>query len=327
MRTFVTDDPYDDDLSRPARCVSAAELLAEPEEQIVWLVDGLLPAGGLSLMVAKPKVGKSTLARTLAIAIVDPGARFLDRRVTNGPVLLLALEEKRADVRRHLEALGLQGEHPLHIHVGAVPVGNGPKPSLTDRVAWLADEVRRVNASLVLIDPLARFAGVRKIEDYAEITAATEPLIALAHTTGVHISCTHHAGKGERDGIDAPLGSQALGGFVDTLLVLRRYPDGLRAVESIQRSGTDLPPTAIVLTEAGAVQSAGELKAHRLAELVEQIRIAVTEAPRTEEELKDNLGGDRAAVSEALRLAVTTGVIKRTGAGKRGDPFKYGSPR
>jgi hypothetical protein len=40
------------------------ELLNEPEEQTRWLVEDHLPAGGNSLLVAKPKVGKSTLARS-----------------------------------------------------------------------------------------------------------------------------------------------------------------------------------------------------------------------------------------------------------------------
>lgn len=39
------------------------DLLNEPEEAVPWTVDGLLPAGGVSLLVAKPKTGKSTLAR------------------------------------------------------------------------------------------------------------------------------------------------------------------------------------------------------------------------------------------------------------------------
>ena len=42
------------------------ELLSEPEDAIDWLVEELLPCGGVSVMVAKPKVGKSTTVRELA---------------------------------------------------------------------------------------------------------------------------------------------------------------------------------------------------------------------------------------------------------------------
>jgi hypothetical protein len=37
-----------------------SELLGEPDEPENWLVDGLLPTGGLSVLVGKPKAGKST---------------------------------------------------------------------------------------------------------------------------------------------------------------------------------------------------------------------------------------------------------------------------
>jgi RecA-family ATPase len=76
--------------------------LAEPDEETPWLVDGLLPQAGLSIIAARPKVGKSTLARTLTLAVAR-GERFLDRDTTAGTVLYLALEEKRAELRRQFK--------------------------------------------------------------------------------------------------------------------------------------------------------------------------------------------------------------------------------
>jgi hypothetical protein len=52
------------------------DLLKEPEEKVSWLLADKLPAGGISVMSAKPKVGKSTLARCLAVA-VGKGEPFL----------------------------------------------------------------------------------------------------------------------------------------------------------------------------------------------------------------------------------------------------------
>ena len=47
-----------------------------------WVVDGRLPVGGTSILGGRPKVGKTTLARSLALAVVrgepwlgfDPGS-------------------------------------------------------------------------------------------------------------------------------------------------------------------------------------------------------------------------------------------------------------
>jgi hypothetical protein len=44
-------------------------LLAEPDHEQPWLVDGLLLKAGLSMLTARLKVGKSTLARILALAV------------------------------------------------------------------------------------------------------------------------------------------------------------------------------------------------------------------------------------------------------------------
>ena len=79
-------------------------LLKEPEEDRPWLVDGLLPMAGFSIVGAKPKVGKSTLARNLALTIAR-GETFMDRKTAQGPVVYLALEEKRSEVQRHFQRM------------------------------------------------------------------------------------------------------------------------------------------------------------------------------------------------------------------------------
>jgi Mrp family chromosome partitioning ATPase len=63
--------------------VHISELLGEPDEPENWLVDGLLPTGGLSVLVGKPKAGKSTLARALAVAVAR-GEPWLGRATFPG---------------------------------------------------------------------------------------------------------------------------------------------------------------------------------------------------------------------------------------------------
>ena len=50
------------------------ENLMTATENVRWLVDDMLTVGGLSIVVAKPKAGKSTLARCLALAVARGGA-------------------------------------------------------------------------------------------------------------------------------------------------------------------------------------------------------------------------------------------------------------
>ena len=56
------------------------ELMNEKHPPVEWLVDDMLPLVGFSIVAARPKVGKSTLARSLAVAVVR-GLRWLDRKV------------------------------------------------------------------------------------------------------------------------------------------------------------------------------------------------------------------------------------------------------
>ena len=152
---------------------SLGNLLSEPEEKVTWVLDGVLLAGGLSLMAGKPKAGKSTFARCLALAVAQ-GQPFLNRATAKGAVLYLALEEKRSEVRKHFQALGATDEAIL-IHADRAPVN-----------ALIAAQraIKQHNPALVIIDPLLKFARMKDTNDYAQVTAALEPLLALARESG-----------------------------------------------------------------------------------------------------------------------------------------------
>jgi len=55
---------------------------------------------GMSLLVAKPKVGKTTLAFNIAIATAR-GGELLGRSCARGAVVYLALEEKKGEIKKN----------------------------------------------------------------------------------------------------------------------------------------------------------------------------------------------------------------------------------
>jgi hypothetical protein len=304
----------------PRAGIDLCDLLAEPTLETPWLVDGLLASGGLSLLVAKPKVGKSTLARVLALAVAT-GTPALGRCTTAGPVLVLALEERAADVKAHFAGLPARSAPgTLQIVFGAL--------ATPDPIAWLRDQIAQVRPVLVVLDPLGRFLTMRDFNDYAEVTRATTPLIALARDSGAHILALHHGGKNpDREAIDAAIGSTAWTGAVDTILLARRRPkDNVRTLETIQRVGPDLPETILELDAAGSLRLGAALRTVQLDELIPEIVAALGDGPRTEPELKDRLQRDRLLLQRALRQAVQTGQIARMGKGRRGAPYRYGLP-
>ena len=179
------------------KLTALGDLLREPDEKVSWLVADKLPAGGLSVLSAKPKVGKSTLARCLALAVAT-GEAFLGCQTAQGPVIYLALEEKRSQVRRHFAYLGATGEEPIQVHCAAAP---------KDAMPELCKLVAELKPLLVIIDPLFKFVRVADEKAYAETCQAIEPLLTLARGTGAHVMLVHHSGKAERiDATDAILG-------------------------------------------------------------------------------------------------------------------------
>jgi len=292
-----------------------SDLFQEPEETTAWLVDGLLPSGGFSVMVAKPKVGKSTNARTLALHIAS-GKSFLGRDVNQGVVIYLALEEKRSEVKKHFQDMGANGNEEIHIYTGGTP---------TDAIKQIRHAVESLKPSLLIIDPLFRLTKVKDGNDYIQVTNALDPLLRIARELKTHVLCVHHSPKGQRDGGDSVLGSQAIFGSVDTLLIMKRH-EGYRTIQSIQRYGEDLPETILNYDKNTRTVTIGNAReVEDLARVRQEILtfLGSQNEPATEPLIVKETEGNTALKRKAIRELVTSGEVKRDGKGGRGDPFKY----
>lgn len=295
---------------------SMKEFLNEPDEVIAWLVEELLPAGGIGELVAKPKVGKSTLARCLAVAIAR-GEPFLGRATARGPVIYCAFEEKRSEVRRHFRQLGVTADDPIHVLIGATP---------DDFLVKLADSIATLHPVLVIIDPMVRLTRVKDLSAYAEVAQALEPVLNLARESGAHVLLVHHGRKSEGEGGDQSLGSTAIFGTCDTGLFLRKR-DGIRYIVSEERYGRGFetefvlpldPATGWVMLGTTRQEHAQQERAPAILEwLGQQIE------PVEERALIEALDGSNALLQGALRQLVKEGQITRTGAGKKGAPYRY----
>lgn len=298
-------------------------LLDEPDAQGEWLLDGLLPAGGFAVLVGKPKAGKSTLARNLCKAVAH-GEAFLGRAVRQGAVLYLALEEKRSQVKAHFRSLGVSPDAPLRVFVGTSPI---------DGLSQLRTELERVRCqgepvALVIIDPMFRLVRPRDGNDYAAMTAALDPVLALARDSGACVLATHHGPKGERADVDSPIGSTAIAGSADVLLVLKRN-DRYRTLSTVQRMGEDLPETVIELDpETRAIRTSGTRQEADVSGMKAAIvgHLVTVSEPVDEPAIDGAVEGRTRTKREALRALVTDAKVSRIGTGKKGDPYRYGIP-
>lgn len=301
---------------KPLTFTPLADLFREPEEQIEWIVEGLLPMGGFSGLFGKPKGGKTTLARNLAMA-VSTGSEFLKRNVSKGPVLYLALEEKRYEVRKHFRDMGADGSEEIHVFVSTAPI---------DALVQLRKAAEDIKPALIIIDPLFRLTRVKDGNDYVQVTAALEPLLSLARDTGSHVMIVHHTGKGEqRTSGDSILGSTAILGSVDTAIIVKRG-DKSRSVHSIQRYGQDLEETTLSFDPSTRVITLGETKEiekqKEVAALIVEF-LSLQGEPVTEADILEGVEAGRGVKTKTLRALVEDRTILREGRGGKGDPFKY----
>lgn len=299
----------------PIHLVPIRTLLEKKIQTVDWIVQDLLPGGGLSIVAASPKTGKSTLARQLALSVAR-GQPFLGRSTQQGHVFYFALEERERVVQKHFLDMGSTGEEDIKIHSGLIN-----SPQAMEKFCCVVKEEK---PTLIVIDPIAHLSSIRDFNDYGSVIAALSPFISLAQDTGSHLCLLHHNRKGSNITIDSVLGSAALSGSVDTIILLS-YKESYRTIKTRQREGEDLEETILNFDPVTRTSSlAGTKKESDVKKIQDEI-IAVLEgySPISREELENKIEGKTTTLRQAIKYLVETGQIHRTGSGKKGDPHIF----
>lgn len=299
----------------PMRPVALRQLYDEPDEEVSWLVEGILIAGGFSVIGSRPKVGKSTLARNLCLYVAK-GTDFLGRPVKRGPVIYYALEEIGSEVKRHFQDMGASGDENIHVYVGG---------SSRDALKEIRKAIEEIEPVLVVIDPLFRLVQVKDGNDYVQVTQALDPVLRIARDTGVHVVCVHHTTKSASQDNDSLLGSTAIFGSVDTTIIMKRT-ENYRSVRTTQRYGEDMPETILGFDETTRTIFLGHSREEEDLEAAEQSihdYLSGQPSPVPEVQILDDVTGKRGDKVKGLRKMVEKGVVSRTGKGGKSDPYKY----
>ena len=206
---------------------------------VAWAVADVLPEGAF-LLGGRPKMGKSWLALSLALAVAT-GGRALGRAVVQQvDVLVLALEDNErrlqerlltllaGDERADVSRLTLRTDCPRLDKGGTLVVQS-----------WLE---AHPDARLVVVDTLAKVKPRRRAggDAYADDYDAVQPFVELAKRHRVTLLIITHLRKlgMNEDVFDAITGTLGTTGGVDGALVLARERGRADAVLHV--TGRDL---------------------------------------------------------------------------------------
>jgi len=312
-------DPTAAPVEAPGLALSrVGDVVQEEDEDMKWLVDGLIHGYGSSLLVAKPKVGKSTFARALAVAVAR-GEPFLGREVTQGPVVYLLFlgEGNRDEWRREMRLLGATDDLPIYLY-------DERRDRSNNVIEDLKVTVEEIKPRLVIVDTMQNILKAKDLNDYAVVAEQFGPILQ----SGAHLMLIHHAGKGEKVDLgDAAIGSTKIFGSVEVGLHLMRdgrTPGSPRYLEALGR-GVELEPHVVRLDPDTHLVEMGEPRGtprgpnHR-EEILALLAEVGGEFPLRD--LTETIRGRRADIEVAARRLAVAGVIEMIGEGVRGDPLR-----
>jgi AAA domain len=212
----------------PADLEPASKVIAEGQQiandGIPYLVDEMIPGyGGLGMLVARAKVGKSTFSQQLAGAVAM-GIPFLEKDTTQTRVLLIAAEDPPNYTAWLARNLTVSDPH--------LTFYRQPLSFTVDGLQALTETIHDDGYGFVVIASWqALVRGLLRDEnDNATAVAIAEHVKAAARETNVPWLIDAHSGKGEDQDDDADptlalRGASAAAGAADYLLNLR-YANG-----------------------------------------------------------------------------------------------------
>lgn len=297
----------------------ADDLCEKRFPQLLPILPGLVMEG-VTLLAARPKIGKTWLLQQIACAVGGEHQDTLGTTATWGDVLYLNLEDgNRRAQRRLTKYFGIDRNNwPRRMRLADAwrPLRDG---GIEDLREWCREVVK---PTLITVDTLKKVRPVRgrQQSDYAADYEACEPLKALCEEfPGLGIIVAHHDRKaGADDVFDTVSGTLGLTGGVDAIMMLKRVPQGL----TLHITGRDLENDVAKLIEfdreACRWRIGEDLSAANHPDPGARIVAALEAAdgPMTNAELAAQVRVGRAYLDVILGRLAAKGTITRVGQGK-----------
>ena len=233
----------------PLRLYSTAELLAMPPPR--WLVDNIMPAGGLVGLYGQPGSKKSFIAIDLALCVAT-GVPWHGHEVEQNFVVYISAEGNAGIGKRVLAWLVnheiLETKPRIGWLIESIPV-NADSEQMTTLIDRIADEVQ-TKPGLIVIDTVARcFDGnENEQEDMGRFVAGIDWLRFEFQCTVLAVHHTNVAGIRER-------GNTAFRGAADTMLSVEGPDDLVTIICNKQKDAEEFEPIELEIQQIPGTDS------------------------------------------------------------------------
>ena len=199
--------------------LTADDRAAMERPTVEWLLPGLLPAGDLSIIGGRPKVGKTRLALALAGALLNGTKVFDQPAPTPTDVVLVSDDQADGDTADMLDALNIWN-HPR--------LSWSRNFRLTEPdVDALLVAIRQRPGALVILDSLRSISrSLQYGENDPELGAILYDLKQAVIEAGGSLLIVHHCNKtADLVGVEALSGHSAIAGAANAILTMHYLPD------------------------------------------------------------------------------------------------------
>ncbi|HUW10623.1 MAG TPA: DnaB-like helicase N-terminal domain-containing protein [Anaerolineae bacterium] len=276
-----------------------------------WLpmlgVDGYVAPGLTWLISSLPKVGKSTLLWHLALDWTRAGKR-----------ILILSEEPEDIIQQRTRSLGLDPK--------VFRVYTGREAPWSKTLAWLPAQ----DFDVLMLDSVRYWLRLPPGGEYdgTQVTAIVSPLQAVTREKKAPLILSHHLRKSGGEEGTRHSGSTAWVGTVDVATELTRDPHSprRRVLRSVGRADSTTPQELLIeiSDDEQGYHSLGNPDVVTLANVIWRLKNLFDLGPMRQDALQEALGPPKPSIGnvvKAYRQLEKEGVIRRTGAGGKADPY------
>lgn len=234
----------------PLRLLSTLELLNMPAP--TWLIESIMPSGGLVGLYGAPGSGKSFVSIDIALSVAT-GRPWQGLAVQQGYVIYIGAEGGTGIGKRVLAWLATHKVEPKDVGniawlIESIPL-NADSAEMGKLLERIIDEIR-VRPALIIVDTLARcFDGdENQQEDMGRFIAGID---VLRREFGCTVLVVHHT----RLGVDRERGSTAFRGAADTMVAVEKDDACITLQCNKQKDAEEFQPLVLQLSQVEGTDS------------------------------------------------------------------------